>query len=99
MERAGSMKHRFQSLNLDSFIESTFLGNVLHNDEIKLVLRRLGIRFTDLTSLLLRANGGDDRMSMLKKHIENMSSDESRPPYGYCQSIVGYLHLNELARE
>jgi hypothetical protein len=78
MEWRRSVYNSLQTINLDCFIKSTFLGDVFYNLELDL---GIWVCLGNLVGLCLGTNCGGDLVSMFKEDIENVSGDEARASY------------------
>lgn len=58
-------------------VECTFLGNVLDDSEVKLVLAEIRICLLDLVGLLLRANSCHHGVATGKERLQNVGSDKA----------------------
>lgn len=61
----------------NSFVESTFLSNVLDDGEVKLVLAEIRVCLLDLVGLLLGANSGHHGVTTGEEGFQNVGSDKA----------------------
>ena len=52
VERARNVQHCLEPIDLDRFVKSSLLGNVLHDPEVELVLAGFGMSLTELVRLI-----------------------------------------------
>lgn len=58
-------------------VESSLLGNILDDGEVKLVVWHVGVSLLDFVCLLLRSDCSDDAVAVLKERVEHMGCDEA----------------------
>lgn len=61
----------------NSFVECTFLSNVLDDSKVKLVLAQIRVCLLDLVGFLLGANSCYNGVATGKKRLQNVGSDEA----------------------
>ena len=78
VERRCGVDDEFEGwLGLNCFIECTWLGNVLDDHEIELVLRYIWMGVEYFLALLGRANRGNDGVAAFEEHVKDMCSDKT----------------------
>lgn len=75
--RRSCMDHSFQPVDLYRFVKGTLLRNILDDAEIQLGRGGVGVRISDLLSLCLGTNGGDDTVATFEKDIEDVRCNEA----------------------
>jgi hypothetical protein len=60
-----------------SLVECTFLGNVLDDGKVELILAEIWVCLLNLVGLLLRANSCHHRVPPGKERLQNVGSDKA----------------------
>jgi hypothetical protein len=83
------MDNRLQfTRRLDAFIESTFLGDILYDSEIKFRGGHVGMGGFNGIGFLLRTHRGDHSVAVLEENVEDMGGDEARSTFDCMLACV-----------
>jgi len=73
VERRGRVQDNLEACGLHHLVEGVRPRDVRHDDNIKLVLPKAGVRSPDLLCLVLRPHSGYDLVALLEQQLQDMS--------------------------
>lgn len=71
------MKDKLDARNLDDLVKGALLGDIWHDDGLKLVLSQAGVGIVDLLRLILRADCSHHGVTACQQCLEDVSCEMS----------------------